>query len=403
LRILFLSRWFPYPPDNGSKIRIFNLLQELAGAHEVILVTFGKARELENQAALAHLRQVCSAVHVLPYREYRPTSRRALAGLLDTRPRWLVDTFQTAMREVVGEQVRRGCDVILASQMTMAPYALSFPRVPAVLDEVEVSGFEQAIRQSPSRLGRARHTLTWLKLARYLRRSLPHFQACTVASPLERDVLRRMAPTYPSVHVVPNALDLTQYAGPFQPPRPGTLVYTGSLTYSANYDAVDYFLRHIQPLVSRAEPDVQLRITGDIGGVDLNSLPRVRGVEFTGHVQDVRPVVAQSWASVVPLRLGGGTRFKILEALAMGTPVISTSKGVEGLATKHLEHLLVADTSETFAANVVELVRSPRLRQRLSTAGQELVARCYDIRPAARTLRGVLEHVAAGRGSYGHT
>jgi len=396
MRILFLSRWFPFPPDNGSKLRIFNVLRQLSRAHEVALLTFGGAADVANSGALLALREHCSHVRVLPYRDFRPASLRALLGLFSRRPRYLLDTYSEHMADVAADEARRRrCDVVVASELAMAPYALHLPGVAALLEDLELSVFRDAVGQWSVLPHRVRPALTWLKLSAYLRRILPRFAACTVVSEQERANLRAVCPAYASVEVIPNAVDLSSLDGSFGPPRPNTLVFTGSPTYSANYDAVAYLLREVWPLIARTVPDVTLRVTGNTEGVDLASLPRRPRVHFTGHVGDVRPIVAESWVSVVPLRLGAGTRVKVLESMALGTPVVSTSKGAEGLEVKDGESILIADRPAEFAERVVDLLRSPELRARLATAGRRLVESKHDWDVVGQELRALVERVGA--------
>jgi glycosyltransferase involved in cell wall biosynthesis len=244
---------------------------------------------------------------------------------------------------------------------------------------------------------RVRAQLTWLKLSAYLRRALPRFGACTVVSAREREHLRAAAPGYKRVEILPNAIDFAAYRDTFGCPRINTAVFSGALSYAPNLDAMRTFLAEIHPLIQRSEPDFRLRITGRTTGVDLDALPRPSGVEFTGHLDDIRPEVAQSWLSVVPLRLGGGTRLKILEAMALGTPVVSTPKGADGLAVTHEHNILLADEPAAFADCVVELLRSPELRRHLAAGGRQLVESTYDWRVVGQSLNQLVAQVAAGR------
>jgi polysaccharide biosynthesis protein PslH len=129
-------------------------------------------------------------------------------------------------------------------------------------------------------------------------------------------------------------------------------------------------------------------------GVDIANLLMPPGVQLTGYLADVRPTIAESWVSLVPLRQGGGTRLKILEAMALGTPVVSTSKGAEGLETNHGENILLADTAAEFAQRTIELLRSPELRARLVAGGRRLVESRYDWRVVGADLRQVVNSAA---------
>lgn len=391
MKILFLSRWFPYPPDNGAKIRVFNVVRQLAGQHEVALVAFGEQRDRDNVSAQLALRAFCSNVEVIRYRDFRPSSFQAALGLFSRQPRSLVDTFSPEMANAIRDQCRlHHPDLVVASQLQMVPYALAVENTPAIFEELELATFRDAAREAGPRGRRLRASLTWLKLTDYLRRVLPRFAACTVVSEAERDILRDVAPGYASVSVIPNALDLASYAGSFGSPRPNTLIFTGALTYNANYDALRYFLAEVYPLIRQAVPAVELRVTGNHRGVDLASLPSQPGVTFTGYLDDVRPAVAQSWVSVVPLRRGGGTRLKILEAMALGTPVVSTTKGAEGLDVADGENLLLGDQPADFSRQVVGLLGSPDERARLAAAGRRLVAARYDWPAIGQDLRALV-------------
>jgi glycosyltransferase involved in cell wall biosynthesis len=208
-------------------------------------------------------------------------------------------------------------------------------------------------------------------------------------------MLRRVAPTYNTVEVIPNAVDLPRYNGEFGAPRPNSLVFCGALTYRANYDAVQFYLTDIDPLIAASVPERELQVTGSTAGVSLAALPPRAGVSFTGYVDDIRPVVAQSWASIVPLRQGGGTRLKILESLALGTPVVSTSKGAEGLDVNDGENILLADEPREFAAKLTHLLQSPGLRHKLAAAGRDLVASRYDWRVTGARLCALVDELVA--------
>jgi glycosyltransferase involved in cell wall biosynthesis len=218
-----------------------------------------------------------------------------------------------------------------------------------------------------------------------------------VVSAIERAQVQQVAPDYRNVELVPNGIDMAAYAGDFGAPEPDTLVYAGSLTYSANFDAVRYFLEEIFPLIHRARPAVRFEVTGRLDGVPVDKLPRYDGVTFTGYLNDVRPAIARSWLSVVPLRQGSGTRLKILESLALGTPVVSTAKGAEGLDLMNERDLLIADSPGEFAAAVLRALDDPALRERLRVNGQREVASRYDWPIIGRVLCGFVDRVVAER------
>jgi glycosyltransferase involved in cell wall biosynthesis len=182
-------------------------------------------------------------------------------------------------------------------------------------------------------------------------------------------------PGYKSIEVIPNCVNLANYDNVCESPRPGSLIFTGSFHYQANYDAMVWFLEEILPRVQIQVPEVHLTITGDHGNLPLRAGDNI---DLTGFVDNVRPMIASAWVSLAPLRIGGGTRLKILEAMALKTPVVATSKGAEGLNVKHDVNILIADTPQEFAEAVVRIIKESSLRQRLVENAYHLVLEKYN-------------------------
>ena len=376
MNLLFLSRWYPYPPDNGSKIRVFNLIKQLSKHHEITLLSF--AQETISEERATEMTAYCRSVRTVPRREFSPSRMKALFGLLSTRPRSLFDTHSLAMQALVEEESRiNPFDIIIASQIESTEYAFPAKETPRVFEEVELSVIYEQFAGQRSLVYKFRYGLTWWKLARFLANMLHNFEGCTVVSEQERDLVTRIDPEYDSVRVVPNGVDVERNTGKFGSPKLNTLIYSGALTYRANFDAMKFFLGDIFPLVKASCPEVSLQITGRHDGVPVDRLSLGNGARLTGYLDDIRPAIAQSWACVIPLRVGGGSRLKILEAMALGTPVISTLKGAEGLGVTHNQNILIADTPHEFAQAVLRLLRDKDLRARLSRNARELVEKNY--------------------------
>jgi polysaccharide biosynthesis protein PslH len=374
MHVLFLSRWFPYPATNGSKLRIYNLLRVLASRHEVTLLSFADRPDADPAAPA--LRALCRDIHVVPWTPFDPGSAHALRGLLSSMPRSLVDTFSPVMaRRIETILAQDRPDLVVASQVATASYAEYFHDTPALFEEVELGVLYDRFTRAPTAAQRVRHGLTWLKHRRYLSRLLPHFRACTVVSETERSLLATAVPHAPHIEVIPNAVDVAATASVKSTRNPNGLIFAGSLSYFANHDAMRWFLADVFPHIRRDWPAAQLTVTGDPGDASLEPTP---GVTLAGLLDDVRGAVASAAVSVVPLRIGGGTRLKILESMALGTPVVATSKGAEGLDVVNGEHLLIADEPRQFADHVLTLLRDPVLRERVAGQARELVARRYD-------------------------
>ena len=257
----------------------------------------------------------------------------------------------------------------------MTAYRTLWQGLPGILEDVEVGGFADTVQKAPTRRSRLRGALTSSKLGYYLRRTLPGFKATTVASQLEQAHLQKIVPGYRRIEVIPNCVSLRDYTNVDAFPQKATFVFAGSLSYSANYEGMVWFLGDVFPLIREQIPDARIIITGDHCNLPL---PRMEGVTLVGLVDDVRPIVASSYISLAPILSGAGTRLKILEAMALRTPVVATSKGAEGLEARNQEHLLIADKPNEFADAVVSLCSDVPLRARLADNGYQLIREKYD-------------------------
>lgn len=375
MKILFLSRWFPYPVNNGSKLRIYNLLRGLSKRHDVTLLSFADQPDVSPEAPA--LQSVCSEVHVVPWREFDPHSRNARLGFLGLKPRFLTDTHSVEMEDMIRCLVsKKKFDLVIASQLSMASYHESFGGLPALFEEIELGLFHDGAAYADGFLRRFRLTLTWFKLRTYLSRLLDSFRGCTVVSARERHLFESHFPRHKrKVSVIPNCINLEEYEDLSVEPVPNQLIFSGPFRYRANYDAMRWFVGEVFPKVLEQIPDARLSITGDHAGLPL---PPVPNVTLTGYVADIKSLMASSWVSIAPLRSGGGTRLKILESMAVGTPVVATSKGAEGLDAIAGEHLLIADTPDTFADQVIRTLKDGSARDRLSINGKKLVKEKYN-------------------------
>lgn len=391
MRILALTSSFPYPADNGTKLRVSNLLRQLAAHHTIGLLAFSDQPVTPAQYAQAE--QVCASVGVYPQRAFQPSTRQALTGFFSMRPRSEVATFSPEMAAGVARRIAaQPVDCVIAFEFLMAPYVPDTPAIPAIVDELQVAPLYERYARQTQLAPRLRAGLTWMKSRAYVAQRLARFAACTVASPRERDLVLKTLHVAPErVVVVPNGADLSTPDTTIAPVA-DTLIYAGALTFDANFDAVDFFLRSIFPLIQTQRPDVTFTVTGSTQGVDLAQLPAALGLRLTGFVEDVRACVAASWASVVPLRVGGGTRLKILESLALGVPVVATCKGAEGLDFAPGEGIFVADAPDDFARHTIELLGDAELRQVAGARGQHAVQR-YDWRKIGAQMNALVEEV----------
>jgi polysaccharide biosynthesis protein PslH len=391
MNILFLSRWFPYPADNGSKIRIRQILTALATSHKVMLLSFSDQRP-ENLDSLAQ-KHGLDKIDVVLWKPYEPNSSKAKLGFFSPTPRSIIDTYSDQMEKSIRDLLsKQNFDLLIASQLSMASYYNCFSGKNALLEELELGIFYERAVSSSSLLKRLRHTLTWFKLRQYLSNLLNHFHACTVVSDEEKKLLTRYVPSFQStnIEIIQNCIELNNYSSVSAIPSANQIIFTGSFRYHANYEAMLWFVRHVYPIIRESLPETQLIITGDHANMPF---PPTDGVVLAGFVDDINKYIKSSWVSIAPLWSGGGTRLKILEAMGLGTPVVSTTKGAEGLDAQPGEHLLIADTAETFANHVLAILRDKPTHDRLALQAKEFVKNKYNWDLVLPRFLGLVERI----------
>lgn len=393
MRILFLSTWFPYPLDQGSKIRAYYLLKSLSEQHEVALVSYEDV-ELKPEWH-QHIREMCARVFTLPRKPFAVSRLKSWLGWLSPRPSAVIGMYSDEMAELVR---RVSSDwkphVVVALTFVTAPYALKMPGVLKVIDidNYMARMLMEAIPMANSVAGALRRRLAYIKFLHYEKGLYRKFDLCLAVTSTDRELVIRELKLAPrQVVVVPNGVDFSWYRCNTTVQEADTLIYNGALTYQANFDAMEYFLRAIFPKIIDRYPRARLKITGRTEGVKLDGLRLNDHVQFTGYVEDIRPVVASSAVCVAPLRMGGGTRLKILEAMALGVPVVSTTKGAEGLDVQHEKHLLMADAPDEFAREVIRLLETPQLRKEIAQSALEFVKFRYDWNRIGNGFRASVE------------
>lgn len=383
MKVLWLSHLIPWPPSGGVLQRSYNLLREVAGRHDIHLLALHQRAQLAS-ARLPEARKVLEAlgvkVEIFPIPADASRLRWGLmlaGGLLRATPydvNWL---RSRCLHERTLELSKgKAFDCIHVDTLGMAPYAKPFARTPMALNHhnVESQMMERRARNETSVLRRSLLAYEARRLARYERRVCPAAAVNIVVSELDAERLRRVAGPVGSV-VVENGVDV----GFFRPTgrvdeRPKSLVFAGGMSWYPNREAVLFLAREIWPRLVAADPEHSLRVVGAHPPREILELAgRDERVTAPGFVDDVRPEIEAASIYVCPIRDGGGTRLKILDALAMGRPLVATHLAVEGIALREGEHYLPAETPEEFVEQILRLDRDAGLRVRLAQAGRSLM------------------------------
>jgi polysaccharide biosynthesis protein PslH len=398
MRIAFFTPYLPYPPDSGGKIRSYYLLRSLAARFELDLYTVCHGAAGPSAQDVATLRVFCRQVTAYPIRK-DGSGRARLATLLGPLPR-SVDYFFTpeSLRRARQDLQEGDYDLVVADEICTTPYAElaeSQPRL-VLRQKVDYLHYRDMAQARPWGVEKALDLIESVKLANYEKAKMPLYQGYLACSSQEAAIIGRYAPGVPAL-AIPNGADLSS----FVPEKrvellANKLLFVGSMHYYPNVDAIQYFMDKMYPAIRQGVPDVQLEIVGHSPLPEVMRLGSYPGVTVTGTVPDVRPYYGQATAFVVPLRLGRGTRLKIVEAMAMGVPVVSTTIGAEGLDVHDGEDILIADDAASFVQAVLRLLADPTLRARIGEGGRVL-ARRYDWTELARPLAELAAQVVALR------
>jgi sugar transferase (PEP-CTERM/EpsH1 system associated) len=376
MKLLVVS--IPLPrPQSGASARNYYLLKALARQHSVSLLAFHGVDEGEDDD-LRLLETYTQTITLVPWKE-SAKRRQQMIHVLRGRSYWLNRFIMPAMQEALDEMLaRERYDAVLFENALLAGY-----RVPAglkvIIDQhnLEYEILQRTAQQEQRSLrkwysGREYHLVRHGELERCRKADL-----VLVTSKREQMILKQALPQN-VVEVVPNGVDVDDFTRDKTAlEQPHQIIFTGTMDYYPNTQAVLFFAQQCWPLIRAQIPDAAWHIIGRNPPVEVRRLPQLPGVTVTGWVPDMRPHLASAAVAIAPLQIGGGTRLKILEALALERAVVSTSQGCEGLEVEPGKHLLVADQPEAFAEAVISLLRRPEQRRNLGQAGRALVEATY--------------------------
>jgi glycosyltransferase involved in cell wall biosynthesis len=396
MRLLFLSPAVPFPSNNGINMRSAAVLKALADlGHDIHLIALGPPEEANNEEA----KQVCSSISMVPYvlKNLSASADYAarLRNLASPLPYGVVRYQVPAMRDTISRVLQHGeIDAVVCNGIGVL-VNLPETRVPVLLDVADV---EHIIlkRYLKREHNPAKFVYAWLeyrKLKAWEQGAYKKTNHVVLCSEFDKSVAQQMAPSVP-ISVVPNVVD-TDYYKPVAPVGGTTLLYTGGMDWYPNRDAVEFFAFSILPAIRQRVPEVKFVVAGRNPSPDfVREFDGVPGMEFTGTVPDIRPYIAAATVCVVPLRIGSGTRLKILEAGAMAKSMVSTRLGAEGLDFVDGSEIVLADEPAAFANAVVELLGDPGRRASMGTSARKRVEQGYSYSVLKRSLNKALENIA---------
>lgn len=408
MNLLFLTSQWPYPPRQGGALRAWGIISALASRHTISILSFSvnNSATCNPQSAIGNLQSaVC-----LPLPPPRPLQRRLRDLLLSRQPdmalRLESPSFRRHLADLLG---RHHFDAVHIEGIEMAPYMdvleQARPRPLIIFDNfnceylLQKRAFLTDLRHPLRWHGALYSFIQWQRLRRYeadLCRRADHVIAVSEA---DAEAIRQLVPGLTPT-VIPNGVDVAAY-DPATPPAPGmredALVFTGKMDFRPNVDAMLWFAEEVLPRIRQQAPHAHLWIVGQQPHPRLLRLQRNPAVTLTGYVEDTRPYIAGATVYIAPLRVGGGTRLKLLEAMAMEKAIVATRLGAEGYEVRDGKELLLADDAETFAAAVLSLLADPERRADLGRAARRFAAQRYDWQVLAPRIERLYPSVEAGR------
>ena len=405
MNILWLNAGLLLPLDKGGKLRTWHVMRHLASRHEITYLSFSDPAQTVGERE--GMRAVCTHLRTIPRTDPAKGTTRfyldAARHVIDRVP-YAVAKYRSAAFRHELEQVldQRSFDAIVCDFL---PPVVNLPErlpCPSILftHNVEAEIWRRHAENARGPVARALLGQQWRRMLRFEREALSRFDLVLAVSEADGQTFERLYPgaLKAPAHVVQTGVDTTYFAPP-GPAKAGHhrnhLVFTGSMDWLPNEDGMQYFVQQILPRIREAEPDVTLSIIGRAPTPAVKRLADQAGIEVTGRVDDVRPHIAAGAIYIVPLRIGGGTRLKIFEAMAMGKAVVSTTIGAEGLPVTPGHDIVIADEPADFARSVVDLIRDDAARRRIETAARQLVVERYDWSAVAQDFEHALTRVCA--------
>jgi polysaccharide biosynthesis protein PslH len=393
MRVLWVSSVCPHPATDGNRQRQLNLLRWVAERHSVSLVA---PVEPEESSSVPALSDMCDAVAPVAARRNPSGARSRIRAARRRMPDCIVPGAIDELCAKARALAQQNQFDVAFGPVAVAPALLAAGAGGRVIDDhdAQAEAYRRLWRAETPGARKVARWHDWRSVRAFERRWIPRADAVTISSAGDLAVLERLVDEMPPATVVPNGVDVEAVRFRDGPRDPATLLFVGGMSYPPNVHAAQELVRDVMPRLWTQRPDARLLLVGKEPAPDVRRLAGPR-VTVTGAVPSVEAYLARATASVVPLRSGGGTRLKILEAMAAGVPVVTTAVGAEGLDLEAARDVLIAETPDELAAATLELLENGDRRREIAHAARRRVERDFHWGPIAERLVGVLEAVAA--------
>ena len=375
-RILWLSHFVPYPPKGGCFQRSYNLIKEISSKNDLSLIALkhkdSTHPDFDIKIAKSELEKLCKEVNIIDISASTSGAAfyaAAFKSLFKITP-LSVNMFKSKKMHEAIERITRKTkfQAVHFDTISMAEYLEDFGNVPKVMNHHGVESFmiKRRVENEPNILYKLYLMVEGYKLEKYEKRYCARFDKNLAVSGLDKKLLKDITGVG-NIEVIENGVDIDYFSPSENVEKNKVIIFAGRLDQYSNRESILYFCSKIWPLIKKKHPDVRFTIIGNNPPAKLAEIAENdRNIELLGYVDDVRPFFANAMISVCPIKDGGGTRIKILDALAMGMPIVSTSIGCEGIDVTPGEDVLIADTPEDFADKVDRIITDIGIRRSMS-------------------------------------
>ena len=399
MKILWFSHILPYPPKGGVMQRSYNLIKEVAKENEVYLFAFNQKAWLPTKEdiikAKKEFKRFCKKVEVfaLPSDKSKFAWHKLVIKSFLSKDGYTINwTKSNETQKAINEFLsKNSVDIIHCDTIGLAEYIKDVKGIPQVLNHhnVESHMMLRRAKKEKNPLKKLYLYIEGIKLRKYEKQVCPDFDMNLVVSELDKERLLNIAPNS-KVEVIPNGVDINYFKPQGNKYLKHNLIFAASLDWYPNEDAVIFFVQKIWPVLKRKNQNITFTITG------RNPRNRIRkiastdsNINVTGYVEDVRPFIDKAEVYICPIRDGGGTKLKLLDAMSMGKAIVTTSIGTEGLEVIHEKHVLIADDPKIFASQILLLFNNPALRKYLAQNARQLVEEKYSWKIIGKKLNNV--------------
>jgi glycosyltransferase involved in cell wall biosynthesis len=399
MKILVLDEWVPFPLNTGKKLRTYNLMKRLASHHSIDYLCYS-SQEVDREA-ISHMKSI--GISVIPvYNQIIKNGIsywfKILINIFQLQPFAVKNHFSKIFKDKFINLIqKKNYDILWCEWTPYAEFLRDLEGKIKILSShnVEALAWKRFTTIQKNPFKKIIGYLQWKKMFKFEKNSCLNFTHIFAVSENDRDLFKEWYGCQ-NITVIPNGVDVDYFTPMIAHKDPYNIIFSASMDAFVNQDAVDFFILEILPKVKKLIPNATFTIVGKDPPRKILKYKKIHGVEITGTVPDVRPFLAKAGLVIVPIRIGGGSRLKILEAFSMSKPVISTLMGAEGLLVENGENILLAQDNDQLIGQILRVMSNDNLAQALGENGRKLVANKYSWEIIASDLLNKINEIEIG-------